>query len=131
MCVCVCVCVCMYACDTVFHFRLLVFFVRTCYCVYCLCAYVFESITEADVLCFGVYVSMYARKVRPGGSEPCLFVIRKGDEELRDKTRVFVSISGKTDGRAKAHRDQNIALTFFSSFDLRGVYRGISFFSFF
>lgn len=56
---------------------------------------------------------MYACKVRPGGSEPCLFVIYKGDEKLRDRTRLFVSISGKTDGGAKAHREQSMALMLF------------------
>lgn len=38
---------------------------------------------------------MYACKVRPGGSEPCLFVIYKEDKELRDRTRLFVSIARK------------------------------------
>lgn len=73
---------------------------------YIVCACVFESITEAGVFCFGVYVSMYPCKVRPGGSEPCLSVIYKRDEKLRDGTRVFVSISEKSDGEAEALRHQ-------------------------
>ncbi|XP_044044306.1 dystrophin isoform X17 [Siniperca chuatsi] len=62
-------------------------------CIVCAC--VFESIPEAGVLCFGVYVSMYACEVRPGGSEPCLFVIYKGDEKLRDRTRLFAALRQK------------------------------------
>lgn len=62
--------------------------------MYCLC--VFESILEACVFCFSVDV-MYACKVRPGGSEPCLLVIYKEDKELRDTTRQFVSIIRKID----------------------------------
>ncbi len=93
----------------------------------CVCVCVFESLTEAGVLCFGVYVSMYACEVRPGGSEPCLFVIYKGDEELRDRTRVFVSISGKD--RWSTQRPKYCLNVFLSFFDLRGLHRGNPFFS--
>lgn len=43
---------------------------------------------------WGVYVSMYACKVRTGGSEPCLFVICKED---RERARVLVSIERKVE----------------------------------
>lgn len=87
-------CVCMSA--RLFYIPDFLYFLeRKCHRVYCLCVCVFESILEAGVFCFSVYGSMYACKVRPGGSEPCLLVICKDDKELRHGTRVFVSIARK------------------------------------
>ena len=121
---------CVYVCATLSSISdFLCFFWRKCHSMYCLCVQVWK---RHSVVCCGVYVSMYACEVRPGGSEPCLFAIYKGDEELRDRTRPFVSISGKTDGRVKARRDQSSALMFVFSpfFDLLWVNRGIFFSSF-
>lgn len=49
-------------------------------------------------------VSMYACEARPGGSDSCLLVICKEDEEPRDRVPVFMSISGKTDGAANSRQ---------------------------
>lgn len=77
-----------------------------------------QKLVPSGLVC--VCVSMYACEARPGGSESCLFVVCKEDEEPRDRAPVFVSISGKTDGAANSRQRPKKFFFFSFLFDLRG-----------